>query len=586
MNQIKRIIRSNLGKALALSTFALSILVAASVAVASRESGSVEQRNRQSIVSSDLGSRGHGFVRNNNGGFTTIDAPDAEFFTLAFGIDGNGKISGGYVDGGGRLHGFLLDQDGFEVIDYPGAVATLAARVNDQGQIVGAYSKVPNTPVFSLSHGFLMHNGVFTSIDFPGARRTQPFGINNLGHIVGEYSDQGGRSHGFLWKNGVFETIDAPGSTSTLATDINDNGQIVGIDATGGQGFLRSTGGAFTSIGAPDAITQPFGINNNGQIVGFYTPLDQPRIRRGFLLDNGNFTDIVFPDDNPRTFAFDINDRGQIAGSYNLLIRGYLRDEFGEFTAIDAPNAVTETAPGGINRHGQIVGSFDEGMPGKLSGFRRDVSGIFTRIDFPGAAGTGATSINDLGQIVGIYSKTSPDPSSFQSNARGFLYYQGVFTRIHFPDARQTMVRDIDNNGRIVGDYLDSDRRSHGLLRDISGAFTTIDVPIPGAIGTSITGINDRGQMVGVYLDGREKLHGFLLDQGVPTTIDFPGALATQLLGINNNGQIVGVYIDNTRNQGFLWSNGTFIPINAPGAIQESTAFGIDDRGRIVGTYF
>jgi hypothetical protein len=85
---------------------------------------------------SDVGLRGHGFVRDGDV-FTTIDAPGAGAFTVVFGIDESGKTVGGYVDRRGRLHGFLRDQDAFTVIDFPGAAATLVSRINAQGQIRG-----------------------------------------------------------------------------------------------------------------------------------------------------------------------------------------------------------------------------------------------------------------------------------------------------------------------------------------------------------------------------------------------------------------------------------------------------------------
>jgi hypothetical protein len=133
-----------------------------------------------------VGIRGHGFVAD-HGVFTTIDAPDAGPYTVAFGIDESGRIVGGYVDVRGRLHGFLKDDAAFTVIDFTGAAATLVSKINAQGHIVGAYSNEPNTPALSLPHGFLLHDGVFTPIDVPGATVTQPFGINNRGQIVGFY---------------------------------------------------------------------------------------------------------------------------------------------------------------------------------------------------------------------------------------------------------------------------------------------------------------------------------------------------------------------------------------------------------------
>jgi uncharacterized membrane protein len=113
--------------------------------------------------------------------------PDAGLYTVAFGIDDSGKTVGGYVDDRGRLRGFLKDKEAFTLIDFPGAKATFAARINNRGQIVGAYSEESNTPALNLSHGFLLEDGVFTRIDVPGARRTQPFGIDNHGQIVGGY---------------------------------------------------------------------------------------------------------------------------------------------------------------------------------------------------------------------------------------------------------------------------------------------------------------------------------------------------------------------------------------------------------------
>jgi probable HAF family extracellular repeat protein len=210
--------------------------------------------------SSDVGLRGHGFVRDSNGVFTTIDAPGAGSFTVAFGIDSRGRTVGGYADDRGRLHGFLKNKEAFTVIDYPGARGTFAFRANDVGQIVGAYSNDPNVPALELPHGFLLDNGVFTKIAVPDAIETRPFGINNAGQIVGEYVDEARRSHGFLLANGVYTTIDAPDGTSTWATDIDDSGRIVGISfgaasSVGGsvRGFLRDTQGAFTSIDAPAA---------------------------------------------------------------------------------------------------------------------------------------------------------------------------------------------------------------------------------------------------------------------------------------------------------------------------------------------
>lgn len=116
-------------------------------------------------------------------------------------------------------------------------------------------------------HGFA-DNGGFNAVDFPGAIGTQAIGVNDAGSIVGDYFDAGSAEHGFVSSNGVFTAIDHP-----AATGINAAGDIVGIwsDGTSTPSFLRQAG-VFTPIAFPLATsTAAFGINDAGEIAGFYT---------------------------------------------------------------------------------------------------------------------------------------------------------------------------------------------------------------------------------------------------------------------------------------------------------------------------
>jgi hypothetical protein len=54
-----------------------------------------------------------------------------------------------------------------------------------------------------------------------------------------------------------------------------------------------------------------------------------------------------------------------------------------------------------MNKAGDIVGFFYDPQ-GIQHGFLRR-AGTFTTIDYPGAAGTSAESINDIGQVVGFW---------------------------------------------------------------------------------------------------------------------------------------------------------------------------------------
>jgi probable HAF family extracellular repeat protein len=145
--------------------------------------------------------------------------------------------------------------------------------------------------------------------------------------------------------------------------------------------------------------------------------------------------------------------------------------------------------------------------------------GRFTRIDVPGSKGTNAAKINNRGQIVGVYSDTSPDlgdrpdsdPTDPNYKLRGFLLDKhGRLTRIDFPGARSSQAVGINDRGQVVGEYKDAAGKFHGYLWD-KGRFTTIDVP--GATATSAFGINNRGQILFIYEDDRSPFRGAVLSR-------------------------------------------------------------------------
>jgi hypothetical protein len=110
----------------------------------------------------------------------------------------------------------------------------------------------------------------------------------------------------------------------------------------------------------------------------------------------------------------------------------------GKFTGFDAPAPQDLVR---INNRGQIVGGTREAVADEgFRGFLRDRRGDFTRIDFPGAAGTQPNDINDRRQIVGTYSNAN-SCTGCADDKRDFLLDRGRFTTIHVPGAAQTQGR-------------------------------------------------------------------------------------------------------------------------------------------------
>ena len=97
-----------------------------------------------------------------------------------------------------------------------------------------------------------------------------------------------------------------------------------------------------------------------------------------------------------------------------------------------------------------------------------------------------------------------------------FLLADGVFTPIDFPGAASTggplFGVGINPEGAIVGQYRDTVGRTHGFLLE-DGEYTSIDFPDPGAAATVATAINPRGDIVGRYRDAAGKDRGYLMER-------------------------------------------------------------------------
>src|SRR5262249_34248037 len=109
--------------------------------------------------------------------------------------------------------------------------------------------------------------------------------------------------------------------------------------------------------------------------------------------------------------------------------------------------------------------------------------------------------------------------------------------------------------------------------------YTTFDDPLQVGVTTQPAGINDAGQIVGSYRNN-SGTHGFLYSAGTYTPIDNPVATTSTFAGdINATGQIVGGYDDH----GFLYSGGKFTTFDYPGARNTSPSH-INASGQVVGT--
>ena len=254
--------------------------------------------------------------------FTSLVVPDSQAgTTLVLGINNIGQIVGSYRDVHGVVHGFLRNSDAtFVSIDYPfNALGSVVTGISDTGATVGMF-----TDEAQRIHGFVRSSdgSAYDSFDVPSAFQgsTTVFGIDAAGEIVGTFQDASRKFHGFLRSadGSSYTIIDAPlANSNTHVTGINNNGATVGyfVSDSGAHSFIRDAGG-FNIFDAPDATlgTNASGINDLGQTVGVF--YGQTGIHN-FLRSTDGTAYVVFDDPgvpSGDSFAKGINNAGDIVG--------------------------------------------------------------------------------------------------------------------------------------------------------------------------------------------------------------------------------------------------------------------------------
>lgn len=289
----------------------------------------------------------------------------------------------------------------------------------------------------------------------------------------------------------------------------------------------------YAAINVPGATqTEARGINNNGEIVGFY--------KTSTCQDY----DLKVPSCPTHGFKF-------VNGSYIKLM---------------VPNSVS-TAIMGVNDLGDLVGFYAK-ADGSKHGFIWFHQNVVKTIDFPNAPSGEVTvpfGINKAGTVVGGLWVIKPSFGTFAEG--GWVWVNGTFSNMDPSDNNAAApccwsVNGIANSGVIAGQVFQADFNQAWFKAGTDEDFY-MDVPAGNnGADTFGTGVNSGTDVVGYDSkrgwfakqieanegtnDATEKTPAFI-------TVKFPNSGLTIPFGLNNVRDVVGTYADSTgKLHGFL----------------------------------
>jgi probable HAF family extracellular repeat protein len=376
----------------------------------------------------------------------------------------------------------------------------------------------------------------------------------------------------------------------TAVRDISDDGTVAGIADTSTPDPLCYIDGCFfpnafqwqsgvqTNLG-----TLPGGqysgttwISGNGLIVGLAEngatdPLTGFPEMRGALWRGNGIVDLGTLDGGYETFAFAVNNRGQVVGAATNTIS----DPFSPFGA-------------------------------QLRAFLWQ-EGVMQDLGTLGGPEADALLLNERGQAAGYSfpnttanSNNGPCPASVPTQEPFFWDKHSGMIDIGNFGGTCGLANALNNRGQVAGQsYLDGNTTAHAFLWDKKGSPQLRDLGTLGGDNASGEWLNDAGEVVG-YADvpnppGCTGLtcvhHGFLWKNGKMTDLGTLGSdPCSRALSINSSGQIVGLTIavcGGNPTHGFLWENGgPAVDLNTlvTGAdMTLTTPVYINDSGEIVG---
>ncbi|HEX4920702.1 MAG TPA: hypothetical protein VFV92_08175, partial [Candidatus Bathyarchaeia archaeon] len=285
-------------------------------------------------------------------------------------------------------------------------------------------------------------------------------------------------------------------------------------------------------------------------------------------------------------------ERNQQPPRYTVTDLGTLGGTMGSATAVNNRGSVAgiATLPGDTERHGFL--------------WRLDRK---TDLGTLGGPNSFAAFLNEMGMVAGSAETSIADPLGEDFCTTGnhltclaFLFQDGSMSPLPTLGGNNGSASGINNRGQVVGVAENPTADPTCPSPPVFPFFSVLEskpviwkkgeiqqeLPtIGGDPDGFASSINDNGQVVGQTGNCTSVLHAVLWNKGVPTELGRLRGLLLTPTDINNKGQIVGFAAspDFTVFRAFLWENGVARDLGTIAPDVKSLAFGINDKGQIVG---
>jgi probable HAF family extracellular repeat protein len=316
-----------------------------------------------------------------------------------------------------------------------------------------------------------------------GTHHSRAIALSESGWITGGSLPPTGQSQAFVWsRSGGLQNIGLPGSASSSGNAVSGNGKVAGIVQFARQtGFWwdPSTGGH--ELDVPNQIANvATGINNSGEVVGYYVPVEGPD--KGFTwtksagfhyLDDLGCVGCLpnaISDTNLVIGALPQPDGSQHAFAWSLA-KGLI-----DLGTLGGPNSTAVA----VNRAGQVVGHSDTADGSQHGFFWSRTTGMLDIGILAGHVNSWGNAIDASGRVVGSsWGPGNNDGTPFSWTLAGGLQALGPYN-LKFSSADG-----VNTAGQILLSYYGYGYVSYLLTPVMHTALAV--TPNPAKVGQPIT---------------------------------------------------------------------------------------------------